>query len=162
MATMEMGNSKVNVGSSMTGAALFTSVSNALSSLCPTPTSDGAWTSCSTGSVKVGAAAYLEDGMPKEGDVNLHVPDAQYNSTNYLQLFINMIAGAANATATGLNCKPINWSWLEPTENFGGGESMPITHKGIDTFCNINNFLDAQWYDGVKENAQMWFETEVS
>lgn len=169
VATMELGSSQVNVGSTMTGEALFTSVSNALTSLCPTPTSQGAWTACQTGTVTVGKAAYLNNGEPEDGDVTLKVTDAQYNDTNHWNLFINMIAGAANASATGSNCKPIDWSYVtdvgkrEERDIFGRmiAPPEPIQHKGTSTFCNMNGFLDTQWYNGVQETAQMWFETEV-
>ncbi|TVY39833.1 hypothetical protein LSUB1_G002573 [Lachnellula subtilissima] len=165
LATMEMGSSKVNVGTTMTGEVLYTSISNALTSLCPTPTSSGAWTSCQTGTVKVGQAAYLESGQPEEGEVTLHVTDAQYNSTDYLNLFINMIAGSANASATGKNCKPLDWSYVtdnvkRDVDGRAVGPPEPVQHKGTSTFCNLNSFLDTQWYDGIQESAQMWFETE--
>lgn len=165
LATMEMGSSKVNVGTTMTGEVLFTSISNALTSLCPTPTSSGAWTSCSTGTIKVGQAAYLENGKPEEGDLTIEVTDAQYNSSDYLNLFINMISGAANATATGSNCKLLDWKYVMDAKRDIGGRMIeppePLAHAGSDTFCNINNFLDTQWYDGLQESAKMWFETEV-
>lgn len=99
MATIEIGNSKVNVGSSMTGEALFTSVSNALTSLCLTLTSDSAWTSCQTGTVNVGKATYLDSKTLDKGDLTITVTNAEYNSTDYLNLFINIIAGAANVSA---------------------------------------------------------------
>jgi hypothetical protein len=164
MATMEMGNSKVNVGTSMTGEALFTSVSNALTSLCPTPTSPGAWTSCQTGTINVGQATYLEGQTPEEGDLTIKVTDAQYNSTNYLDLFINMIAGAANASATGGNCKLLDWAVSYGKRDLSRRADIPPPpheQEGSSTFCNMNSFLDTQWYDGVNEAAQMWFETEV-
>jgi hypothetical protein len=162
---MEMGSSKVNVGTVMTGDVLFTSISNALTSMCPTPTSAGAWTSCETGTIIVGQATYLE-GQGPEGDLTIHVTDAQYNSTDYLNLFIHMIAGAANATATGSNCKSLEWrnvsyAWERDIDGREVDPDAPIEHSGTSIFCNINNFLDAQWYDGVQESALMWFETEV-
>ena len=163
---MEMGSSKVNVGTTMTGEVLFTSISNALTSLCPTPTSAGAWTSCQTGTINVGQAAYLNDNSPDEGELTIHVTDTQYNSTDYLDLFINMIAGAANATATGSNCNILDWIKVIDVgkRDIDGrmiGPPEPIEEKGNSTFCNINSFLDTQWYDGIQESALMWFETEV-
>ncbi|TGO28094.1 hypothetical protein BPAE_0032g00370 [Botrytis paeoniae] len=113
-ASMEMGSSKVNVGTSMKGGILFTSVSNALTSLCPTPTSSGAWTSCQTGTIELGDATWLNDNSREDGKVTIKVTDAQYNTTDYLDIFIHMIASTANATATGDNCKLLEWeeiSW---------------------------------------------------
>ena len=144
---MELGESKVNVGTAMTGSVLFTSVSNALKSLCPTPTSEGAWTNCPTGTVNVGNATWLENQHPQEGQVTIQVKDAEYNSTEYLDLFINMVAGAANASATGENCNVLDWvKEIQPLKR----EIVPpepIIDKGNSTFCNMNGFLDAQFMD---------------
>jgi hypothetical protein len=167
VASMELGSSKVNVGSTMTGEALFTSVSNAVMSLCPTPTSDGAWTSCETGVVEVGEATWLNDKEPEKGKLTVHLTDAQYNSTKYLDLFVQMLAGAANASATGTNCNLLDWTYVtEVARRDIDGRMIvppgPIVHSGNDTFCNINSFFDTQFYDGVQETAKMWFEAEVS
>lgn len=161
LATMELGSSKVNVGSSMTGEILFTSISNVLTSLCPTPTTSGAWTSCETGSFKVGDAAFIDAGKPEQGDLTLHVTDSTYNSTDYLNLFINMVAGAANASAVGVNCDVLSWDYWQEGYKREIGPEEAIEHKGKDTFCNMNSFFDTQWYDGLQEQAAMWFETEV-
>ncbi|TVY71255.1 hypothetical protein LSUE1_G007150 [Lachnellula suecica] len=163
VSTMQMGSSKVNVGTSMTGDVLFKSISTALGSLCPTPTSVGAWTSCETGTITVGEAAWLDKSEPEKGDLTIHVTDAQYNSSDYLNLFVNMIAGAANASATGSNCDLLDWSYVTNKRDVHGraiGGLPTIIHKGKDTFCNMNSFLDTQWYNGAHEAATMWFETE--
>lgn len=173
---MELGQSKVNVGSSMTGEQLYTSISNAIVAQCPTPTSSGAWTSCQTGTIKVGPATYLEDKAPKEGDLTVQITDAQYNSSDYLDLFINMIARSANASATGDNCALLDWvteshpDISKRSVKFNGNgkrgdpppDEITYTNKGASTFCNMNGFLDTQFYDGVQEAAQMWLEAEVS
>ncbi|KAF3770871.1 hypothetical protein M406DRAFT_67232 [Cryphonectria parasitica EP155] len=166
VASMELGSSKVNVAS-MTGETLYTSVSNAVMSLCPTPTSEGAWTSCETGTVTVGKADFLEKGEPQEGDVTLHLTDTQYNSSDFLNLFVNMLARGANASASGSNCDLQTWDYT--TESIARRDiagrvdvplSVPSQHKGNGTFCNINSFFDTQFYDGVQETAKMWFEAE--
>lgn len=166
-----MGSSKVNVGTVMTGKVLFTSISNAVKSLCPTPTSSGAWTSCETGTIKVGPASYINSGKPEDGDLTIHVLDAQYNTTDYLDLFTFMLAGAANASATGSNCELIDWAYNTYLDSLGNkrdingrefGENQPIHHAGSNTFCNMNSFFGTQFMDGVQETAKMFFEAEVS
>lgn len=148
----------------MTGEVLYTSVYNALMSLCPTPTSSGAWTSCSTGTVNVGKASFIENGKPTDGDVTLKVPDAQYDTPDMLNLFLKMAAGAANASASGKNCNPIDWSYTTEVINDKRDHPFNSPHvtKGTDIFCNINGFFDTQFYDGVQQTATKWFETEVS
>ncbi|TGO17700.1 hypothetical protein BTUL_0015g00360 [Botrytis tulipae] len=162
-ASVEMGSSKVNVGTAMTGEVLFTSVSNALTSLCPTPTSSGAWTSCQTGTIELGDATWLNDNSREDGKVTIKVTDAQYNTTDYLDMFIHMIASTANATATGNNCKLLEWeeiSWRKRDAFASNGPQEPTTERGGAHFCNMNGFLDTQFYDGIQETAKMWFETE--
>ncbi|KAF7894175.1 hypothetical protein EAF00_007689 [Botryotinia globosa] len=129
-ASMEMGSSKVNVGTSMTGEALFTSVSNALTSLCTTPTSSGAWTSCQTGTIELGDATWLNDNSREDGKVTIKVIDAQYNTTDYLDMVIHMIASTGNATATGNNCKLLDWeeiSWRKRDAFTSNGPQEPTT-----------------------------------
>ncbi|KAF5867938.1 uncharacterized protein Bfra_007133 [Botrytis fragariae] len=162
-ASMEMGSSKVNVGTSMTGEILFTSVSNALTSLCPTPTTSGAWTTCQTGTIELGDATWLNDNSREDGKVTIKVTDAQYNTTDYLDMFIRMIASTANATATGDNCELLEWdeiTWKKRDANPSNGQQEPTTERGGAHFCNTNGFLDTQFYDGIQETAKMWFETE--
>lgn len=163
---MEIGSSKVNVGTVMTGEVLFTSISNAVMSMCPTPTSEGAWTSCETGTVKVGPASYLNKGTPEDGDLTIHFTDTQYNTSDYLKLFTQMLSGAVNASASGSNCQVLDWLYTTYAgkRDIAGriiGPPTEITHKGNSTFCNINSFFDTQFYDGVQETAKMWFEAEV-
>lgn len=167
VASMELGSSKVNVGTTMTGEALFTSISNAVMSLCPTPTSEGVWTSCETGTVNVGPATWLNNGKPEDGELTIHITDAEYNTSSYLQLFTQMLSGAANASASGSNCQLLDWAYTNyiGKRDIGGranAPAPPVTHKGHDTFCNINSFFDTQFYDGVQEQAKMWLEAEVS
>ncbi|TGO66845.1 hypothetical protein BOTNAR_0053g00380 [Botryotinia narcissicola] len=162
-ASMEMGSSKVNVGTAMTGEVLFTSVSNALTSLCPTLTSSGAWTSCQTGTINLGDATWLNDNSREDGKVTIKVTDAQYNTTDYLDMFIHMIASTAHATATGNNCKLLEWeeiSWRKRDAFASNGPQEPTTERGGAHFCNMNRFLDTQFYDGIQETAKMWIETE--
>lgn len=161
VASMELGSSKVNVGTAMTGSVLFTSVSNALTSLCPTPTASGAWTSCQTGTIKVGDATWLDKQDPQDGTLTIHVTDAQYNSTDYLNLFIQMVSSAANASATGSNCQLLDWVNATTIFKREITPPEPVFVKGNSTFCNMNGFLDTQFYNGIQETAQMWLETEV-
>lgn len=161
--SMRMGSSQVNVGSAMTGDVLFTSVSNAIKSLCPTPTSGG-MASCQTTPVNVGEATWLKDKAPEEGQLTLRLDDSQYNSST-LDLFINIIAGAANASATGSNCNLLDWLYTtEGTKRDLHGRVIggpaPEEHRGSGTFCNINGFFDTEL--SIHGAVSMFMDVDVS
>lgn len=141
----------------MTGDVLYTSISNALSRLCPTPTIEGTLTGCETGTIEVGEATWLDQGTPENGQVTIKVADAQYNSSDTLNMFINMLAGGFNASGTGDNCQLLDW-----TKTLSQRDShIPVTKTGKDTFCNTNGFLDLQYFSGLQETAELWLEAEV-
>jgi hypothetical protein len=113
--SMEIGQSRVNVGTSLTGYALVATISSILQSMCPTPTTPGAMTSCETGEVALGKATWLDKSEPQDGDLTVQVTNVQYNSTEYRDLFIKMLATSANASASGRNCKLLDW--VKPNQN---------------------------------------------
>ena len=113
--SMEIGQSRVNVGTSLTGYALVATISSALQRMCPNPSTPGAMTSCETGEVTLGKATWLDKSEPQDGDLTVQVTNAQYNSTEYRDLFIKMLATSANASASGRNCKLLDW--VKPNQN---------------------------------------------
>lgn len=147
-ATMEIGSSQVNVGTSLTGEALMSTISSALESLCPPPTS-GSYVSCATDTVVLGPAEWLkEDDELEGGDLVLQVLDAQYNDTNFRDLLINMIARGANASASGANCQLFHWVDHSPAGGDECGEACRngdgTVDAGTDTWCNMAHFFDTQ------------------
>jgi hypothetical protein len=66
-------------------------------------------TSCETGEVTLGKATWFDKSQPQDGDLTVQVTNAQYNSTEYRDLFINMLATSANASASGTKCKLLDW-----------------------------------------------------
>jgi len=70
---MELGSSKVNVGSHLTGSALMMTMSSALQTMCLTPTSSGACTGCTTGVVVFGEATWLDSNKEHQVDLTIKV-----------------------------------------------------------------------------------------
>ncbi|TGO55367.1 hypothetical protein BCON_0093g00400 [Botryotinia convoluta] len=74
-----------------------------------------------------------------------------------------MIALTANASATGSNRKLLEReeiTWRKRDAFASNGPQEPTTERVGAHFCNMNGFLDTQFYDGLQETAKMWFETE--
>ncbi|KAI9640443.1 hypothetical protein NHQ30_011188 [Ciborinia camelliae] len=162
-ATMEMGFSQVDEGTATTESALVTSISNALTNLCPIPTATAGpevWTNCATGAITLGTAAGLDKKTPENGNVTIQVMHAEYNSTRQGDLCINMITSSANASASGANCQLFDWVKETNVERFVGPGGPPAVLHGKDTFCNMNNIFDTQFYDGIQETSQQWLEAE--
>lgn len=100
----------VNVGT-LTGEALYTSVSNALETLCPTPTGNTI-TSCSNDTAAVHGVDYWTgsdgqsaiQGAVEDGTLSIAVPISKYNSSELRVGLINTIAMAVNSSAQGSSC----------------------------------------------------------
>ncbi|KAI1774984.1 hypothetical protein F4818DRAFT_441806 [Hypoxylon cercidicola] len=76
--TIEAGTSSVHVGT-LTGSALYTSVSSALDKICPTPTSSG-FTSCKTDPVSIGKIPYVSlDFLSRDSKLQVSVESSKYN-----------------------------------------------------------------------------------
>lgn len=98
----------VNVGT-LTGAALYTSVSNALETLCPTP-SNNAYTSCNNNSISIPDVVYWSGNDAEggddtsNGDLQVTVPLSSYNSSDLRSAMIQSVALATNTSAQGSSC----------------------------------------------------------
>ncbi|EXJ53791.1 uncharacterized protein A1O5_13040 [Cladophialophora psammophila CBS 110553] len=79
--TVQAGSSPVHVGT-LTGTALYTSVSSALEKLCPLVTQTKSPTVCETGSVTVPNIEYVsDDSLDRNGELVIKVAAGSYNST---------------------------------------------------------------------------------
>lgn len=101
--TIEAGTSSVHVGT-LTGSALYTSVSSALDKICPTPTSSG-FTSCKTDTVSIGKIPYVSLAfLSRDGELQVSVESSKYNVTSIRNALIKAAAAGAQQAATGKNC----------------------------------------------------------
>ncbi|KAI0181664.1 hypothetical protein GGR52DRAFT_577999 [Hypoxylon sp. FL1284] len=150
--TLEAGTSSVHVGS-LTGAALYTSVSSALNKLCPTA-EPNKYTSCDGGSVKIGGVSYVEAGyLNKHGDLAVTVESSKYNQTSIRDAMIKTAAASVQNAATGKNCYEARYgvqsirsyipSWVPIPSMFK--RSHPYEHTA--TWCNTVGFAGPHYYN---------------
>lgn len=144
--TIEAGTSSVHVGT-LTGSALYTSVSSALDKICPTPTGSG-FTGCATDTVSIGDVPYVELGsLARDGELQVSVESSKYNVTSIRDALIKAAAAAAQHAATGKNCYeqkyevgPLtqrrSWapSWLLPA--FARRSDIQPPRQEKATWCN--------------------------
>ena len=136
VATVSIGSSPVNVGT-LTGTALYTSVSSALKSICPSVTQTTALTQCS-GSATVPNIAYASgDDLATDGELLVTVDISGYNTTQLRDALINSLATSAQQAATGSNC-------YVPEGSAGIGSPAP---NPKDTFCNSAWFYEANYFN---------------
>ncbi|PQE05074.1 hypothetical protein CJF31_00002231 [Rutstroemia sp. NJR-2017a BVV2] len=102
-ATVQVGSSPVHVGT-LTGTALYTSISSALNRLCPSVTQTTSFTACSTDSVIIKDIDYIDDEALAKGELIVRVEASQYNATSLRDAMITSAALTANTSATGNNC----------------------------------------------------------
>lgn len=81
VASVTVGSKPVHVGT-LTGGDLYTSVSDALVSLCPTPSQTESATQCDeTGSISIGGIEYVDDEFLQTGSLVVEVPTSGYNDS---------------------------------------------------------------------------------
>jgi hypothetical protein len=139
--SVQAGKQKQNVGE-LTGTALYTSVSSALDKLCPSPTSSGAATTCTAGTVEVDQITYLlpEVNTLGQGALQFEVKDSFYNTDGLRQAMIRSAALTAQHSANGTNCYTRSPEFCEDAKCRGG--QLPVT------LCNAVDFAGVQHYDG--------------
>ncbi|KAF2237024.1 hypothetical protein EV356DRAFT_497312, partial [Viridothelium virens] len=108
-ASATVDSSFVNVGQ-LTGTALYTSVSDALASLCPTPGGPGLTMGCQSSSASIGPIAYYDAtaaagaAQPSADLLAVGVPRSRYDSTELRNAMINAIALVTNSSAAEKSC----------------------------------------------------------
>ncbi|KAI1765266.1 hypothetical protein GGR53DRAFT_490503 [Hypoxylon sp. FL1150] len=148
--TLEAGSSSVHVGT-LTGDALYTSVSNALDKICPTPSASGGdFTSCSTDGAVIEGIDYIsEDALLTSGELVVSVESSKYNETNIRDALIKTAAAAAQNAAVGTNCYQQGYnsllrrSWWMP--DLFRRDRLHVTRQQI-TFCNTVGFAGPHYY----------------
>ena len=159
-ATVEVGSSQVHVGT-LTSSALYTSISSALTKLCPTVTQTTEMTSCETGTVTIPNIPFSEGGVLNEnGELVVKVEASQYNVTSLRDAMINSAALTAENSAVGSNCytshfeaPPLGkrdyfltpwklsrrWLGLEAREH-------PVLEPSEAHWCNAATFAGVQYF----------------
>lgn len=175
-ATVQVGSSPVHVGT-LTGTALYTSISSALDVLCPTVSQTEEMTACSTDSVVIGGIDFVDLGfLDKGGELVVKVESSSYNQTSLQDAMIDSAALTAQNSAQGsTNCYQATyeveelgkrdiqpwfsfarWSdsfrrWLSPSSaDTFEKRDHPYAEEEHATWCNAASFAGVQYY------AQNW------
>ena len=156
--TIQAGSFAANVGT-LTSDALYTSISSALDSLCPTTEPV-----CDTGTVEIDGIAYVD---PNEGDAVLRtdgkllvsVESSSYTQQSIRDSLISGSAQSANGSATGTNCVNVPYnsfkhkrSLLDPpspndlTERQDSFGSDYSPQQESLTLCGALNVTGMQYY----------------
>ncbi|KAI1364908.1 hypothetical protein F5Y08DRAFT_339255 [Xylaria arbuscula] len=103
--TLQAGSSYIHVGT-LTSDALYTSVSNALESLCPTPDPERSSTSCSVATATIGGIAFIDSSevLETDGELLVSVKSSSYELSQIREAMIHTIASAVEMSAVGNNC----------------------------------------------------------
>lgn len=153
--TVQAGTSPVHVGV-LTGTKLYTSVSRALETLCPSVTQTTSMTACTTDSAKIKNIEWMDGDFPtNDGELVVTVESSQYNVTSLRDAMIKTAALTAKNAATGKNCyhhgkkeKRSNdgmfVSWLPNLLTRGMFDPNPPDPHLL--FCNTAGFAGVNYY----------------
>ncbi|KIW89865.1 uncharacterized protein Z519_09294 [Cladophialophora bantiana CBS 173.52] len=168
--TVQAGSSAVHVGT-LTGTALYTSVSSALESLCPTVTQTQSFTVCETGSITIPNIEYVSaDSLDTGGELVIKVASSSYNSTTLRNA---MIKSAALTAQTGSekpsSCsnqtyvtfvKRDKFNDLPLSRLFGGGKTLhvrdhpePVTEHTL--LCHTASFAGVGYFSPQWRQAKL-------
>ena len=169
-ATVQAGSIPVHVGT-LTGPALYTSISSALESLCPTVSQTQSATVCTTDKVNIKGIVYSDgagDALGEDGELVVEVEASSYNVTSLRDAMIKSAATTAQNSAAGKNCFDQKYtveelrkrgpfdSWLSPLHNTRRWLGSKLGLEARDhpcpviesmTMCNVGGFAGVQYYD---------------
>ena len=173
---VQAGSSAVHVGT-LTGTALYTSVSSALEKLCPTVTQSQSSTACKTNSVKIPKIDYINgDTLDKAGQLVVKVESSSYNTTSLRDAMIKSAAltaqkgsegskSCSNHTYHALVKRDTPSSWLSsPRDRLAGYKrDRPQEVKHDALLCKTAAFAGVQYFSpewrlAEHAGAQSWID----
>lgn len=164
--TVQAGSSPVHVGT-LTGTALYTSVSSALEKLCPSVSQTKRSTACETDSVVVHDIEYVNAGsLDTEGELVIKVAASSYNSTTLRDAMIKsaaltaqkgseQLSSCSNQTYTTLvkrDERPLSRVYGSRAGLFARDRPEPVQGKGV--FCNTAAFAGVGYFSAEWRTAQ--------
>ena len=171
-ATVQVGSSPVHVGT-LTSTELYTSISNALESLCPSVTQTTEMTSCETDTVAIGNIPYIEsDDLNKGGELVVKVESSAYNLTSLRDAMIQSAAYTASNSTTGKNCYTADYatipgkreipSFWDTGRRWLGLEPRDRPHPDPEhaTWCNAASFAGVQYFGPWARDQQSLSATD--
>ncbi|KAL9092836.1 MAG: hypothetical protein Q9165_004254 [Trypethelium subeluteriae] len=142
-ATVQVGSSPVHVGT-LTGDSLYSSISNAIESICPTVSQTESKTSCATDSVSIDNIPYVSGGFLSQGSLVVKVDSSAYNETSLRDAMIRSAALTAQHSTTGNNCYTQQYTVEELMRLDRRDHPYPVQEKM--TMCNAASFAGVQYY----------------
>lgn len=167
--TVQAGSSPVHVGT-LTGTALYTSVSSALEKLCPSVTQTKSSTACETGGVTVSNVEYVSAGsLDSNGELVIKVAASSYNSTTLRDAMIKSAAlTAQRGSEQQSSCSNQTYTTIwkrdapPPSRIYGRRSSLfvgyprdrpePVEQKGV--FCNTAAFAGVGYFSAEWRKVQ--------
>ena len=135
--SVKVGQNKVLVGT-LTSSALYTSISNALETLCPTPTSGQALVVAS-GTATVHGITYVDDnGLERNGELIVSIDSGNYSDPGIRSALIKSAASTFMGSANSTNC--FNATYVEEQDAFREG---PLPRDIV--LCNAANFAGVDY-----------------
>lgn len=151
IAQVQAGSSPVHVGT-LTGSALYTSISSALETLCPPVTQTTTSTTCAeTGQVISGISYVLENELATDGELTVRAEASSYNETSLRDAMIHSAALTAQQASTAAsNCYNQSYSAEDykrdvfPSRFNLLGRDHPYSEQKEIGFCNSVSFAAVQ------------------
>lgn len=157
-ATIQIGSSPVQVGT-LTSAALYTSISSAIATLCPTTT-----TACDEETkVTIPNIAYVEAGsLVTDGELIVQIDSSGYNDSSTLKTLIGMAAQSIAYSATGSNCANVTYTVEELRKR-----DHPYPVEEQINLCQAGHFASPQYYsqywrEAAKPGPQDYLSVEIT
>ncbi|KAI4181927.1 MAG: hypothetical protein LQ346_006676 [Caloplaca aetnensis] len=130
-ATVEAGSSAINVGT-LTSDALYTSVSQAIQSLCPPATKAGEFAHCATEAASIKGITYVaDDQLLDDGELVVQVKSSQYNLTSLRDALIKSAAMTAKFSTSDKNSYVAKYSVLEQRRWWHGPTNLAKRTLGL-------------------------------
>ncbi len=138
--SVKVGQNQVLVGS-LTGSALYTTISNALETLCPSPTL-GQPLVVPSGTDKIKGIVWVisKKELEKDGELIISIDSGNYSDPKIRSAMIQAAAKSFVTSARGANCWDETWVQVEPRE-------APISRH--QPLCNAANFAGVEYVSNL-------------
>ncbi len=131
-ATVQAGSSPVHVGT-LTGTALYTSISSALESICPSVTQTTSATTCETGTVTIKHIDYVDpvDGTLAQGELDVQVRSSSYNVISLRDAMTQAAALTAQNSPNCSNCCDATYVVLGKRKRWGSAPLSSLPRRWL-------------------------------
>ena len=131
-ATVQPGSSPVHVGT-LTGTALYTSISSALESICPSVAQTTSAITCETGTVTIKHIDYVDpvDGTLAQGELDVQVRSSSYNVISLRDAMTQAAALTAQNSPNCSNCCDATYVVLGKRKRWGSAPLSSLPRRWL-------------------------------